>query len=86
MFKVVIMLDCDECGNSFYRGNVCTQKEMACTAQIPVTMELEMRRLAQCSELYGWRLMRDFCICPECIQIDLAMADDLEEDYHWNER
>lgn len=79
MFKVVILLDCDECGQSFYKGNVCSQSEVACAGQIPQTMELEMRRLVQCSELTGWRFMRDYSICPECIQVELTMSDYMQD-------
>ncbi len=79
MFKLVILLDCDECGRSFHKGNVFSNKEIACPDEMPTTTGLAMSRLERYSELYGWRVMRKYCICPECILEEEKMADWLEE-------
>lgn len=79
MFKVVVLLDCDECGNSFCRANVRSLAELICEAEMRILPELEMLRLAQNSELCGWRVMPSYCICPQCIREEEKMADWLEE-------
>jgi hypothetical protein len=90
MFKVIILLNCDECGVSFFKAHVCTQKETDVhtekeTARVVQMLELEMRHLTQSSRQSGWRGIHSYSICPECIQVDLAMSDYLEEEY-WDQR
>jgi hypothetical protein len=71
MFKVIILLDCDECGHSFNKAAVCTPEQKA--------GESEMRFLANCAELHAWRFTRDYGICPVCIEEELKMVDWLQE-------
>ena len=79
MFKLVILLDCDECGQSFHKGNVFSPTQLACEADMPITTQLAMLRLEQYSELCDWRVMRNYCICPECVLEEEKMADWLQE-------
>jgi len=83
MFKVVILLDCDECGTSFDKANVFAPAELPTEAHTPITTHMAMLRLEQCSESYGWRFWRNYCICPECILEEEKMNDWLQqpEDY-----
>jgi len=71
MFKVVILLDCDECGLSFHKASACPGRQPA---------EVETRFLADSAELYGWRFMHEYAMCPDCIKADLAMSDYLQEE------
>jgi hypothetical protein len=79
MFKVVFLLDCDECGHSFDKGNVFSPAQPTCGRELRLSAELEMRRLEECSELNGWRFLRNYCICPKCIREEETMADWLQE-------
>jgi hypothetical protein len=79
MFKVIILLDCDECGNSFHKGNVFSPAQLVCEADMPITTQMAMLRLEQYSELCDWRVIRNYCICPDCIREEEKMADWLEE-------
>ena len=78
MFKVVILLDCDECGNSFHKANVFSRAQLASEADTPTTQKA-LLRLEQCSQHCGWRFWRDYCICPECILAEEKMSDWLQE-------
>jgi hypothetical protein len=77
MIKVLIFLNCDECGHSFTTASVCSLPERQ-------EWECQIGRLMHHAEADGWRFFRDYGICPECIQVELAMADwysDDEEQY-----
>jgi hypothetical protein len=71
MFKVVVLLDCDECGHSLCKAAVCSSEHLPC--------ENAVRLLIGSAEARGWRFMRDYGICPECIQEEIKMADWLQE-------
>ena len=72
MVKVVILLDCDECGRSLERASISsTPKREQWERQIGLSMHD--------AEFDGWRFMRDYAICPECIQEEIKMSDLLEE-------
>jgi len=73
MVKVVVLIDCDECGISFYKASVSSTPQQAAS-------ELEMRFLTESADLHGWRFMHEYAICPECIKAELAMSDYLQED------
>jgi hypothetical protein len=79
MFKVIVLVDCDECGNSFDSANVSSLAELVCEEQVRILPELEMQNLARSSELHGWRFMPSYCICPQCIREEEKMADWLQE-------
>jgi alkylated DNA nucleotide flippase Atl1 len=79
MFKLVILLDCDECGRSFHKGNVFSETQIANEAGMPEATDRALKRLEQSSELYGWRGMRSYRICPECVLEEEKMADWLQE-------
>jgi hypothetical protein len=68
MLKVLIFLDCDECGHSVNTASVCSTPERH-------AWEKEIGALMGQAESHGWRFFRDYGICPECIQIELTMAD-----------
>ncbi|MGH9763174.1 MAG: hypothetical protein ACREBQ_02835 [Nitrososphaerales archaeon] len=76
MLKVLIILDCDECGHSVNTAAICSTPERK-------TWEKQIGHLMHHAEGQGWRFFRDYGICPECIQVELTMADwyaYLEED------
>jgi len=79
MFKLVILLDCDECGQSFHKGSVFSQRQIANPEDMPQATDRATERLERNSELYGWRVMRNYCICPECVLEEEKMADWLQE-------
>ena len=81
MFKVVILLDCDECGQSFHRGDVHSSKRLSCEAQNPITAELGICRVTECARILGWHFMHSYAysICPDCIQEEEKMSDWLQE-------
>jgi hypothetical protein len=68
MIKVLIFLDCDECGHSIKTASVCSLPERQ-------EWERQIGQLMHYAEADGWRFFRDYGICPECIQVELAMAD-----------
>lgn len=72
MLKVLVILDCDECGHSARTATVCSTPERQ-------AWEREIKQLIDEAEGRGWRFMRDYGICPECIQIELTMADYLQD-------
>ena len=74
MFKIVILLDCDECGISFHKASACSKLGGQPAAKV------EARFLVDCAELHGWRFMHEYAICPDCIKADLAMSDYLQEE------
>jgi hypothetical protein len=96
MLKVLIFLDCDECGNSVKTASVCSVADRQVWDQeISVLMqraevqgwrffhiwEQEIGLLMSQAENQGWRFFREYGICPDCIQMELAMADWYEEEY-----
>jgi len=68
MIKVVIFLDCDECGHSINTASVSSLPERS-------SWEREIGVLMHDAELNGWRFFREYGICPHCIQVELAMSD-----------
>jgi hypothetical protein len=72
MLKFVILLDCDECGHSPSNARVSSTPKLE-------AWEFDLRTLIHNAECAGWRVMRDYSICPECIQAELTMADWLQE-------
>jgi len=79
MIKVVILLDCDECGQSFYKGHVLSSGQLTNDTEMSITTQLAALRLKQCAELGDWCVMGKYCLCPECVLEEEKMADWLEE-------
>jgi hypothetical protein len=72
MLKVVILLDCNECGRSLCKAAVCSTPEQ-------VAWQKEIGRLVHEADQDGWRFLRDYGICPECIESELTMSDWLQD-------
>jgi hypothetical protein len=72
MIKAVILLDCDECGHSLNIAAACSTSERQ-------AWEREIGVLMHQAEWQGWRFVRDYGICPDCILEELKMADWLQE-------
>ena len=68
MLKLVIVIDCNECGLPMNKAAACLLgKEDSWQGQINL--------LVQNAEQDGWRFWREYVICPECIVQELTMAD-----------
>lgn len=72
MLKVLIILDCDECGHSVKTAAVCSTPERE-------AWECEIKQSMHLAEEQGWRFMHEYGICPDCIQVELTMADYLQD-------
>ena len=72
MLKALIVIDCDECGHSLSTAAVCSLPERQ-------AWEREIGLLMHQAEWQGWRFMRNYGICPECILEELKMSDWLQE-------
>jgi hypothetical protein len=72
MIKVLLLLDCDECGHSLDTATVRPTFERQ-------VWEREIDLLIHQAEWQGWRFMRGYGICRECILEEEKMADWLQE-------
>jgi hypothetical protein len=77
MLKVVIFVDCNECGLPMTKASVCSMGGEE-------SWQSSIGLLIHDAEWDGWRFWREYVICPDCIEQELAMADyyeDLEGDW-----
>ena len=72
MLKVLLFLDCDECGFSLDTATACSTSERQ-------VWESEIDLLIHHAQWRGWRFMRNYGICPKCIREEEKMADWLQE-------
>lgn len=75
MFKVLVMLDCDECGVSLSHARVFSSTELACPeVELPMMTELQVKGIQKSSSWHGWQTFRNHSICPNCIREEEKMA------------
>jgi hypothetical protein len=72
MIKVVFLLDCDDCGQSYSRAIVCTGEDsvMWCAAIEVVLHEAWLRE--------GWSTNKACCVCGPCVDANCRMSAWLE--------
>ena len=73
MFKILILLDCDECGHSLCKAAVCSSFEHASLCENAV------RSLKSSAASHGWSFILNHSICQKCILEEEKIAEWLQQ-------
>ena len=59
MFKVVLMIDCDQCGHPLSQATVSSERN-------PAAWDAELEEMMYEAAKQGWDFYKDISRCPEC--------------------
>lgn len=59
MFKLLLLIDCDECGYPLSQATVCCVRD-------PVLWEETIEAIMFEAQEKGWSFYREYCCCPQC--------------------
>lgn len=80
MLKVVIILDCNECGSSL-------KEALVRSSSFNLGWDAEVEYLKQDAERQRWGFLHDFySVCPDCIDRQVAQDDWMQEQEEYDQR